>query len=180
MNQNKTATLLQSKQMLFHTRDLATLWNIHNPNTLYTTISRFIRNLTLFPVQKGLYSTLPVEKADPIELGIFLIHRFAYVSTETVLVNAGIIHQAVYRYTFVSDITKSFSYLTYAYVTRKMADKYLHNPAGIALGDHNVFVACPERAVADLLYFQPRYHFDASDAIDWKKVLDIQNEVGYL
>lgn len=180
MNQNKNAVLLQSKQTLFHTRDLATLWNINNSNTLYTTISRFIRNHTLFPVQKGLYSTLPVEKADPIELGIFLLHRFAYISTETVLVRAGIIHQAVYRYTFVSNIAKSFSYLSHAYVTRKMAETYLHNPAGIVLGDHNVFIASSERAVADLLYFQPRYHFDASGAVDWKRVHNIQKEVGYL
>ena len=180
MNQNKNAALLQSKQTLFHTRDLAALWNIDNPNTLYTTISRFIRNQTLFPVQKGLYSTLPVEKANPIELGIFLLHRFAYVSTETVLARTGIIHQAVYRYTFVSNIAKSFSYLSHAYVTRKMAEKYLHNPAGIALNDHNVFVAGSERAIADLLYFQPRYHFDASDAVDWKKIHEIQKEVGYL
>mgnify|MGYP001564964688 CR=1 FL=1 len=180
MNGNKKAALLQSKQTLFHTRDLAVLWNIQNPNTLYTTISRYIRNQTLFPVQKGLYSTLPVEKVDPIELGIFLLHQFAYVSTETILVQSGIIHQALYRYTFVSDVSKNFTGSNHQYVARKLTARYLYHPAGITINDRDIATASVERAVADLLYFQPTYNFDAAGTIDWEKVHEIQKEVAYV
>ena len=40
-------------------------------------------------------------------------------------------------------------------------------------------VATTERAVADMLYYNPKYHFDFSDSIDFEKVKHIQKEIGY-
>ncbi len=39
--------------------------------------------------------------------------------------------------------------------------------------------ATVERAVADLLYFNPKYYFDGNSRIDWKKVKEIQGIIGY-
>jgi len=40
-------------------------------------------------------------------------------------------------------------------------------------------MATLERAAADMLYFNPKYHFDVRESIDFKKVETIQKEVGY-
>jgi len=61
---------------------------------------------------------------------------------------------------------------------RKLKDEYLYNPVGIINQSGN-FVATTERAVADMLYFNPRYHFDFPENIDFEKVKRIQEDVGY-
>lgn len=59
-----------------------------------------------------------------------------------------------------------------------MMDEYLFNPVGI-IEENGVFIATPERAAADMLYFNPKYHFDVSERIDFARVKSIQEEVGY-
>jgi hypothetical protein len=44
---------------IYHTGDLAVLWDISNKNTLHTTISRYIRKGILFPIYKAVYATIP-------------------------------------------------------------------------------------------------------------------------
>jgi hypothetical protein len=41
------------------------------------------------------------------------------------------------------------------------------------------YVATPERAVADMLYFNPHYHLDNPGAVDFKNVKLLQQEIGY-
>ena len=65
-----------------------------------------------------------------------------------------------------------------SFLFRKLKPEYLHNPSGI-LNQNGIFMASPERAVADMLYFNPRYHFDVANIIDFEKVKLIQKEVGY-
>jgi hypothetical protein len=170
--------LIQLDRKLYHTNDLAILWGIANKNTLYKTISRYIDKSILFPVYKGLYSTVPIDLLNPIQLGRAIIHRFAYLTTESVLAGAGIISQRIYDYTFASDQSKRLTVGHWTFRYRKLKDIYLHNPSGISeqSGD---FVATVERAVADLLYFNPRYHFDVREAIDFEAVRAVQKEIGY-
>jgi len=59
-----------------------------------------------------------------------------------------------------------------------MKDDYLFNPSGIDRHPHG-FVATPERAVADLLYYNPRYHFDVPELINFDLVRSLQKEIGY-
>ena len=49
-----------------------------------------------------------------------------------------------------------------------MKDEYLYNPAGI-IDQPYYKIASAERAIADMLYFNPKYYFDAHETIDWKK-----------
>jgi hypothetical protein len=65
------------------------------------------------------------------------------------------------------------------FLFRQLKDEYLHNPAGITY-QKGVFLAIPERAAADMLYFNPKYHFDAPGSLDMDKVKSIQKEIGYL
>jgi predicted transcriptional regulator of viral defense system len=170
--------LLQLDRKIYHTGDLAVLWNISNKNTLYTTISRYVQKGILFPIYKGLYSTVPLPLLNPLELGKAIIHRYTYLSTESVLVQAGVIFQTTYAYTFISDLPKKVTVGSMSFLFRKLKQEYLNNPAGV-LNQNGIFTATAERAVADMLYFNPRYHFDASESIDFEKVKLIQKKVGY-
>jgi hypothetical protein len=149
-----------------------------NRNTLYTTIKRHVQKGVLIPIYKGLYSTVPLHQLNPFELGKAIIHRYTCLSTETVLAQAGVISQTIYAYTFVSDQSRKVSLGGMSFLFRKLKDEYLHNPAGIE-NQNGVFVATTERAVADMLYFNPKYHFDVLESIDFEKVKSIQKEVGY-
>jgi predicted transcriptional regulator of viral defense system len=174
----RISELIKVDRKIYHTNDLALLWNITNKNTLYTTIKRYVQKGVLVPIYKGLYSTIPLSQVDPLELGKAIIHRYTYLSTESVLAAAGVISHVTYAYTFVSDITKSVSVGSDSFLFRQLKDEYLYNPTGIE-NRNGVFVATLERAAADMLYYNPKYHFDIRESIDFKKVNAIQKEVGY-
>ncbi|MFZ3078585.1 MAG: hypothetical protein WA109_02775 [Bellilinea sp.] len=163
---------------IYHTNDLAVLWKISNRHTLYMTISRSIARGILYPIYKGLYATVPVETLDPLILGIAIIHRYTYLTTETVLSNAGVISQAVFYYTFAADVSKHVVVGPWSFRYRQLKNEYLFHPAGI--GEQNgLQMASVERAAADMLYFNPNYHFDVPDLIDQNKLQTIKNEIGY-
>jgi len=174
----RMSELLQLNRKLYHTNDLAILWGIASKNTLYTTISRYIDKGILFPVYKGLYSTVPLASLNPLELGQAIIHQYTYLTTESVLSQAGVISPRVYDYTFVADLSKRVSIGQWSFRFRKLKDDYLYNPTGI-INQNSVFVATTERAFADMLYFNPRYHFDVPGSIDFDKVKSFQKEIGY-
>ena len=62
------------------------------------------------------------------------------------------------------------------YKIRQLKEEYLYHSVGV-IHDKGFAYALPERAVADMLYFNPTMHFDAP--IDWKKIRHLQNEIGY-
>lgn len=175
---DRLAVLARLGSTIIHASDLANLWQIRDRNTLYTTLKRYAQKGLLFRIHKGLYALKPLEELDPLLLGFKALHRFAYVSTETVLAEQGIIQQKLTAITLTSDVSRRFSVGVHRYVCRKLNDHYLFNPAGIVMRE-NVQIATPERAVADLLYFNPRAYFDGANHIDWKKVQALQRKIGY-
>ena len=170
--------LQQQPRTLFHTQDLAILWQIDNKNTLYTTISRYVNKGVLNRIHKGFYSTVPFDALDAVELGISHLHTFSYLSCETVLFQHGIINQPANYITLVSSKSEKFAIRQYHYLARQMKPEYLYNPVGITKTQH-YRVASAERAVADMLYFNPRYYFDAPNLVDWDEVAVIQERIGY-
>ncbi len=175
---NKIKILLRDKRILFHTQDLGVLWGIDNSNTLYTTIKRYIQRGLLNKVYKGFYSTVPLKEIDPVLLGLASLHGYGYLSCESVLARDGIVFQDVKYITLVSDISRKFRIGGHSFLVRRMKPGYLYNNVGIT-EDGGKRVACPERAVADMLYFNSKYHFDAKNLIDWQKVKEIKKEIGY-
>lgn len=153
-------TLIKSDRKLFHTQDLALLWRISDRNTLYTTIKRYVAKGILIAIHKGLYSTLEISKLSPVELAVAMIHDYAYVSCETILARNGIIAQEINTLTLVSRKSAKFKAGNVLILVRKMADKLLYNSNGIVRVG-NVFEATPQRAMADMRYFAPKYHYDA-------------------
>jgi hypothetical protein len=174
----RLSKLIQLDRKLFHTADLADIWGIANRNTLYMTITRYIDRGILHPVYKGLYSIVPLAQIDPLELGKAIINRYAYLSTETILWQAGIISHKIYDYTFVSSLSKYVVVSPWLFRFRQLKDKYLFNQAGIR-DQNGVLMASLERAVADMLYFNPRYRFDDPQGIDFDEVSQIQEAIVY-
>ena len=172
------AALARMGEMVFHTGDAASIWGITNANTLHTILSRLMRGGLLFRLQNGLYSIKPLHELDPLLIGSKAIHGFCYVSTETVLSRAGIIQQQVPYSTLVSSVSRQFTLAGHHFRSRRLKDLHLFNETGI-VREGGVLIASPARAIADILYFNPQYHFDASAHIDWNVVNRIQTEVGY-
>jgi predicted transcriptional regulator of viral defense system len=174
----RISELIKLDRKIYHTNDLAILWGIKNKNTLYTTIKRYVKKGVLIPIYKGLYSTVPLSALNPLELGKSIIHRYTYLSTESVLAQAGVISQPIYVYTFVSEFPKKVSLGPSSFLFRQLKAEYLNNPSGV-INQYGIFIASTERAVADMLYFNPKYHFDVPESIDFEKVKFLQREIGY-
>jgi predicted transcriptional regulator of viral defense system len=178
-NLNRFAQLAKMGEVVFHTDDLANLWHIINKNTLYTTIKRYVEQGLLYRIHKGFYAIKPPIDIDPYLLGIKALHSYAYISTETILREKGIIQQELSSITLISGRTKRFIVAEHAYYSRKLPDIYLYKSNGIITDTRGVRKATLERAVADLLYFNKHMYFDTAHLIDWKNVHAIQKEIGY-
>jgi predicted transcriptional regulator of viral defense system len=174
---DKISVLIQQPQKLFHTSDLKVIWGIYNESTLYQTIYRLIKKKIFFRVQKGLYSIVPLDQLDPTEIGFRAINHFSYLSTETVLAKNGIINQSPNKITFVSSSPANFTINNNLYLVRQLKPQCLNNTVGIIQNDKGFFMATTERAIADILYFQPNYHFDADNLINWKLVKNYQQQI---
>lgn len=174
---NKLSVLLKQPQKIYHTSDLRILWGIQNPNTLRQTITRYVQKGALFRIYKGVYSIIDPQKLDPVELGFRLFNRFCYLSTESVLAQNGLINHSPTKITFVSDFPQTIIWSQYTFLSRQLKPDYLYNTTGIIQLPNGILTATPTRAIADILYFQPQYHFDASNIINWDLVKQIQQEV---
>lgn len=163
---------------IFHTKDLANLWRIKSPNTLYTTLKRYAQKGWIFRIHKGLYSMRPLSQLNPWELGIKSLRSYAYIGAETILAHHGIIQQEIKEITIIGSVSKRFSIGNNHYYSRQLKDEYLFNDTGIK-NKKGLKVSTIERAIADILYFNPVAYFDAYNRINWRKVKKIQKKIGY-
>lgn len=166
--------LAQSGMPLWHAREIGVAWNITNSNTLRTTLKRYNAHNLLFRLYRGFYSTVPIEKLDPWLVGIRALHTYSYISMETILFNEGIINQPPNATTIISSVSRKFNVMKHYFLSRKMRADFLYNNSGI-ITKNNIKMATPERAVADMLYYNPQKTFDAPELINWKKVKKISN-----
>lgn len=172
----RIALLAKNGEKIFHAKDLANLWGIQNKNTLRVTLKRYSKEKLLYRIYRGFYSLLPVDELDPVLLGAKALHQFCYLSTETVLYQEGYISHTVDFQTFLSSKSLKFKIGGYQFVSRQLDDKYLYNPEGIFL-KNGVNTAGSERAICDMLYFNPTYHFDKP--VEWKKIRLMQKNLQY-
>lgn len=176
IKQNRFLQLARLGELIFSTNDLARIWNIKDRNTLLTTLKRYSASGLLIRLYRGLYSLKKVDELDPVILGAKAINNYCYLSGESVLVKHGVIFQQVNYFTFIGQKTKRFEIGNYKYYCRQLKDDFLFNDTGVdKSGQYNV--ATLERAVADILYFNPKYHFDNTVIIDFSEVKKIQQAV---
>lgn len=172
----RIALLAAKNEQIFHTDDLGNLWLIKNKNSLYTLLKRYAQSGILHRIYRGLYSLVPNYQLDPLLLGTKALHSFCYLTTESVLFRAGCISQLPQAHTFVSEKSLTFEIGEHHYKSRQLDSKFLYKPDGI-IQKGAIKIATPERAVADILYFNPYYHFDKR--IDWRAVKKLQQKIGY-
>ena len=176
---NKYKALIKQDKKLFHASDLSLLWEIENQDTLNMTLKRFVDRGVLNRIHKGFYSTVDIKDLDPLDLGFAYLNTYGYVSLETILAREGIIFQEIKYITFVSSKSETFEINGVKYKSRQLKGEYLNNSAGISkVGNH--FEASLDRAVADMLYYNSKYHFDNTEGIDFDKVRELQEEIGYV
>lgn len=173
---NYKAQLLRQDKKLFKTDDLALIWEITNRNSLLTTIKRYIDDGTLYSIRKGLYSVMPPQNLNPFELGTAYVKGFCYVSLQTVLAKHGFINQSPQAITLVGGRSQEFVLEGNRFICRKMEAKYLHNLTGIKVED-DYPEAVLERAIADTLYYNPKFYFDRDITQYLPKVKSIQEQV---
>ncbi len=171
--------LISSGRDILTTQDIALIWQINNPNTLYTTLKRYTQKGILFRIRKGVYSVKPLDKLSLFEVASTLIKGYNYLSCKTVLQKEGIIFQTSNQLTFISNKRSQFPLDNYIINVRQMKDEFLFNTTGISRNKNSLLIADKERAVADLLYFNKNYYFDNPKGINWKKVKSYQKLIGY-
>ncbi len=175
---HRISSLWQTGDVIFRDTDLAVIWGISNKNTLYTMLKRYSRNKVLYRMRSGIYSIIDPNKLQPEGIGAKILHTHCYVSTESILRDEGIILQDIQHTTFVSSVSKKFTASGHSFISRQLKDIFLYNDTGL-YEKNRVLYASVERAVADILYFNPFYYFDNEGAIDWDKVRQIQKDIGY-
>jgi len=173
----KINKLLQQENKLFHTQDLALLWEITNRNTLYTQIKRYVKAGVLHRIHKGFYATVPIDKIDPIYLGIRYVHDYAYLSGEYVLAKHGIIFQYSDYITLISSVSTKFTIDNNQYWVRRLKPEFLYKTIGL-VKQQSYYEATVERALADLTHYLPKKQFD-NHLVNWQKVRKMQKEMGY-
>ena len=174
----RIAKLARMDEDVFHSDDLANLWEIKDANNLHTTLKRYHQKGLLKRIYKGMYCLKNLEDLDPYLLGTKALHRFTYISTETILFIHGIINRKPSYITMISSKSQKFQIYKYKYTSRQLKDEFLYNPIGI--NQKNGYrIASIERAIADTIYFNPYSQFDATNLIDWNKIQKIQKSIGY-
>jgi len=175
---NNITELLKSTSNTFSLRDLGVLWGVSNDKTLATTVYRYAKKGFLYRLRKGVYSKIPLNNLNYKEIGCAIFSKGSYLSMESVLAMRGVIGQSVQDYTFVGELSQRVKIEKKSYLCRKMSPQYLLNRAGI-VESSNYSEALLERAVADVLYYSPKYYFDNEKPINWDKVKKIKSLVGY-
>lgn len=175
---DRIAILARQTEQVFHSGDLGRLWNISKTNTLNTLLKRYRQKGLLYRIYKGFYSLISPDKLDPLLVGIKALHGYAYVSTETILIQEGIITQMDYKYTLVSGISRHFKIGQNHFKSRQLQDQYLYNSKGI-VEKNGILKASPLRALADLFYFNPKAYLDGIQTVDFKALNKLQKEIGY-
>ena len=173
IKQNRFLSIAKLKDSVFHVSDLARIWGVNNRQTLLVSLKRYVDSGLIYRLYKGLYSIKPVSELDPLFLGAQAINNYCYLSAETILAKHGVIFQQVNYITFIGDKSRRFKIGDNNYYCRQLKEDFLYNDIGVnKTGKFNF--ATLERAVADILYFNPKYHFDNPSKINWTEVKKIQ------
>ena len=171
--------LLKIKQKTFTSKDLSKILDIQNKSTLKMTTKRYVDKGILYRIKNGLFSL-----HDPLDINkqyLYqkLIKDFCYLSCESILVQKGIIFQKIYHHTFVGTRNRKIQYLDDSILVRQMNSLFLLNSTGIYKDNQGLLKADTERAVADILYYNPNYYFDNFKQINFSKVKRYQKQIRY-
>ncbi len=163
--------LLASGKTVFTTSDLKKILETENEWTIRNYLSGVGKQDILIHLYYGIWGF----KDFNIYEFACKLNRKSYISFETVLKKEGVIFQYYGDTVFLaSDKSKEKIALGKSYRTRKLKDEILLNPIGV-IHAGNYSIATRERAVCDMLYLSPGYHFDSLESIDWELLEQISH-----
>ncbi|MBA3751850.1 type IV toxin-antitoxin system AbiEi family antitoxin domain-containing protein [Candidatus Dependentiae bacterium] len=166
MKKTDLITLLRSKQSVFSFKEIFLASGDLKPSLLRRRLHYYVQKGELYAVRRGLYAKDKNYERRELATKIFTP---AYISFETILLEAGIIFQ-YYSTIFVASYqSKDIICDNQSYSFKKIKDTILTNSAGVE-NRGNYFAASKERAFLDVLYLNKDYYFDNLSVLDFKKV----------
>jgi len=166
---NLILKIYRSKNTVFSIKDIALLWGEANKELVKMRIYRYVKANKLYSLRKGFYAK--DETYDKYELAT-KIYTPAYISFETVLVQAGVIFQHYEQVFLASYLSREIDVDHQKYSYKKIKDIILTNSIGIE-NKENYSIACLERAWLDMIYLNKNYYFDNLSGINWDRVFEI-------
>ncbi len=148
--------IYQDTRTVFRLIDIALLTSETNFQTLNRKLNYYVKTGKLNNPRKGIYTKT---NYDPQELAC-KIYTPSYISLELVLQKAGIIFQYDSGITSVSYLRRDVVIDGQIYSYRKIKGEILTNREGIFQQENDLNIASPERAFLDMLYLNPKFHFD--------------------
>lgn len=168
MEKDILLTIFKSKATVLSFKEILLACSI-SASLLKRRLNYYVQNGQLYSIRRGLYAK--DKQYDRRELAT-KIFTPAYVSFETVLVEAGAIFQ-YYSTIFVATYqTKNIACDGQEYSYRKLKDTILVNTTGVE-NRGTYFIASPERAYLDLLYLNKDYYIDNLAALNFDKVFSM-------
>jgi hypothetical protein len=157
------------KRTVFTFNELGHLLGETDSSKLKQKINYFVRKQSLLNIRKGIYAK---KDFNPEELAC-KINIPSYLSLEYVLRKAGAVFQYSEGYTVVSYLSRSMEISSMTFQFRRITESILLNTTGIERQKDGVNIACPERALLDLLYLDREFYLDYSGIINREKILEI-------
>ncbi|HSV88862.1 MAG TPA: hypothetical protein VLH61_09490 [Bacteroidales bacterium] len=157
------------KRTVFTFSELGLLLGETDGNKLKQKINYFVRKQSLLNIRKGIYAK---KDYNPEELAC-KINTPSYLSLEYVLRKAGAVFQYSEGYTVVSYLSRSMVVSSMTFQFRRIKESILLNTTGIERQKDGVNIACPERALLDLLYLDREVYLDFPEVINKEKVIEI-------
>lgn len=161
--------ILRSPKTVFTLEDVVLLWQEPSSQAVRVRLSYYVRHGKLYHIRKGLYAK--DARYSKLELAT-RIYTPAYVSFETILVQAGLIFQFHTRISVASYLTRDIEVDGQVYSFRKVKISVLTHPLGIEHRDESSF-ASRERAFLDMVYLSGGIHLDNPTGLDWDRVFDL-------
>lgn len=166
---NYLSAILRSPKTVFTLKDIALLWHEPTSEAVRVRLNYYVNKGDLYRIRKGLYAKS--QAYDKLELATRILTP-AYVSFETVLVREGLIFQYYETIFAASYTTREIAIENQIFSYRKIKTAVLINTAGVYHAGE-IAIAGKERALLDILYLSPAYHFDNLRSINWDLVFEI-------
>jgi predicted transcriptional regulator of viral defense system len=160
--------LLTAPKTVFSFKELLIVSGM-SVNNLKAKLNYYVKRGYLYHIRRGFYAK--DKNYNHFELAV-KIFTPAYISFETVLVQAGIVFQYYSEIFVASYTTRSITCDGQVYTFRSLKSTILTNTIGVEIQE-NYSIASPERAFLDVLYLSKAYHFDNLSPINWDKVNEI-------
>lgn len=169
MHDSLLKDILTSSQTVFSMKELFLLWGKADPTLLRSRISYYIERGYLYHIRRGLYAKN--KDYERFEVATKILTP-AYISFETVLLQAGVIFQWYQRIFVASYQTRIIECDDQVYEYRRIKGSILTNTQGIIV-NNQYSIATPERALLDVLYLHKGFWFDNLSVINWDKVFEL-------